>query len=82
MMVVSATTACITAAFCERVVVGVGIGGGNGDNIDNAAGTEDADPPIVAVSFATLTRNQRRGGCANCTPALRTEGGRANLPQC
>ena len=44
MVAVGAMTACITGAFCERIVVGSGGLGCNGNNANDAAGTEDADP--------------------------------------
>jgi hypothetical protein len=61
MVAVSATTACVTGAFHERDVVGGGVGGGDGDDADNTAGTEDVDPLVVAVMTVHLdARSEER----------------------
>ncbi len=56
MMAIGAMTVCIIGVYHEHIVIG-GSGGGlgcNGDDANNAAGTKDAEPPIVAVTSVHL----------------------------
>ncbi len=52
MVAVGATTACVTGAFHERIISGGGSSSfvRNRDDADDAAGTKDADHPVVAVT--------------------------------
>jgi hypothetical protein len=75
MVAVGATTACVTGAFCERVLVGGGVGGSNGDNANDAAGTKDADPPVVAVTSIHLDAQSEERWVHQLSACLEDGGG-------